>query len=197
MNNPYAAPSSTLVESPSDLQFTDKNFYIVSRNKFYVLFFVTLGSYLVYWSYQNWRQLKTNAGVKCWPAPRGIFFVFFIHGMMKHVIAQAESIKYKISASLSSYATIAVIIIVVNHILDRLAAKNIGFPIVDIISMVILIPMGISIWRMQDIINAVSGDRDGISNSKFTVVNYIWIFLGVIIWGFVIWSLFQVNDANA
>jgi hypothetical protein len=197
MNNPYTAPTSTLQEAPPDLQFTDKNFYIVSKVKFYTLFAVTLGSYLVYWSYQNWRQLKTNAGVKCWPAPRGLFFVFFIHGMMKHVSAQAESIKYNISINLHNQATTAVVLIVVNHILDRLTAKNIGFPIVDLISIAILIPMGISIWTMQNVINAVSGDAEGNKNSKFTVANYIWIVLGILMWGFLIWNLLQGRDPNS
>ena len=38
------------------------DFYVVSLRKFYLLYIATLGGYVVYWFYRNWKLQKVATG---------------------------------------------------------------------------------------------------------------------------------------
>ena len=81
-DNPYEAPKSRLETS---VEKGDKQFYVVSVKKFTILFFFTIGMYVLYWFYGNWKRYKAYSGKNIWPVPRAIFAIFFTHSLFSEV----------------------------------------------------------------------------------------------------------------
>ncbi|KQB51618.1 hypothetical protein AQS70_04805 [Pseudomonas endophytica] len=63
-------PTTATIGSPSEL-------YTVSIPKFVLLYLMTGGGFLFYWSYRNWAFYKKTDGVSITPVMRGLFWPFF------------------------------------------------------------------------------------------------------------------------
>lgn len=185
VQNLYAAPQADLQANGCE----EPDFYIVSRQKFTVLFIATLGVYTVYWFYKNWQFYKDRHGEKMWPIARGIFNVFFTHKLF-------NTVEEKLSAAgkgglwkPASVATVYVIASVIGHILDRLAMKEMGSPYTDILSIVLLVPVFFTMRTAQEKINLSQGDPEGKSNSRFTIANWFWIAFGALSWLLILFGI--------
>jgi hypothetical protein len=188
-DNPYQTPQGELIY-PADTPPASA-FYLVSKKKMIVLFIVTLGIYQVFWYYQNWRFYKLATGEKIWPLPRAIFSIFFVHSLFRAV----NHLRDRTAAGLmawnhSQQATIIVLLLIISQVMDRLSSKSIGSPVTDVLSLLILFPLVACHASAQDKINEACGDPLGASNNRFTVGNYIWIVLGVLMWALIGIGLF-------
>jgi hypothetical protein len=192
-DNIYAPPQSSGIVP----QTLDKPmFYIVSKQKFSVLFVATLGLYAVYWFYKNWSSYKDNVPLAStgsstiWPVPRAIFSVFFIHALFREVKAYGEEKSEVAAWSDNAHATTLVVLIVLSNAFDRLANKAIGSPATDILALLFIVPLLFQYRKAQEMINIACNDTEGASNSAFTLANYAWIVVGVIFWLLVAMGLF-------
>jgi len=178
-NDVYTPPQSDLL---SETRVEANQFYVVSKLKLAVLFLATLGFYLVYWFYINWRNYRDTVGEKLMPAPRSIFYIFFTHSLFNKVdeILKIKHIEYDWSPKI--LATLFVIVSIASNALDRLSFREIGSPLTDILSIAILPFFLIIILQAQEVINLSQNDRVGSSNCKFTIYNYLWILLGFVFW---------------
>jgi hypothetical protein len=182
----YAPPQADLNTTPVDS--ISAPFYVVTVKKMAVLGLLTFGLYFIYWHYQNWRQYRdwqlarTQEKQDIWPVPRGIFSIFFMHSLFRNVKAFADDNERHIDWEPEMVATILVILTIIGNILDRLAMRNIGYPVTDILSLILLAPLLYMYTRVQPIINASCGDPESKSNSNFTVANWIWIVIGALLW---------------
>lgn len=53
--------------------------YVVSITKFLLLYVITLGGYMLYWTYRNWKCYRYVAEVDIMPVMRGgILAVFYL-----------------------------------------------------------------------------------------------------------------------
>ncbi|MCH8617911.1 hypothetical protein [Undibacterium sp. TS12] len=172
-------------------------FYVVSRKKLAILYIATLGMYSVYWFYKNWSNYKNRMSDKfdddrsIWPVPRGIFAIFFTHALFREVKAYGDDNATVSEWNNESQATKLVLTMIVSNVLDRLSYRSIGSPYTDIASILILAPLLAQLLSAQQMINASCGDPNGESNSRFTVANYAWIVLGLLIWILVIFGIFS------
>lgn len=167
---------------------TESMFYVVSVKKFTVLYLATLGLYQLYWFYKNWSIYRSASKEDIWPVPRAIFSIFFVHSLLRHVYEKIINAEKSIKVDPRSYATPLVVLIIISEVLDRCAKKSIGSPYTDIASIAILIPLALQFRQVQIAINIACDDSDGASNREFTSANYVWIVLGFILWGLVIWA---------
>ncbi len=189
----YQAPESDVVVEEAS---PTAPFYVVSMNKFTLLFFITLGSYLLYWFYQNWRLVKEREGLSIWPVPRAIFSIFFTHTLFERV-EQQLSHREGVTWNGSLMATLYVLFSITSSVLDRLSFNEIGSPTTDILSLLILIPLWQIVASAQRKVNLVCDDEQGTSNSSLTAVNWIFILLGAVLWLLVIVGLLMYADINA
>lgn len=189
MNNPYAAPQTELTAQNGGEQGAVGGFYVVSRRKFWILSIATLGLYVIAWGYKSWNALRLSRGLKIWPVARAIFIVFFIHALMKIVAETALAAGRDRPISYKRLANITVVVLIVNYIVDRLSAKNIGYPIVDIISIGMLFVVAPVMWNMQSAINYVAGDESGGANDALSTTNWVWIVIGILLWSLAIYGL--------
>ena len=189
MTNPYAAPTAPITTtSDGGDEDGDNAFFIVSKRKFWVMNIATLGLYVVVWGYQNWSALKRRYRLSAWPVMRAIFAIFFMHSLMDFARRAAVRTGRNTTFPYKSAATLAVIVCLINYVLDRVVSKNVGYPYTDVVSLFFLLPVTHVVWRMQDAINQVSGDPEGTANARFTSWNILWMVLGAVLWGFSIWG---------
>lgn len=178
-DNPYKAPESDVELAAGE---NDRCFYVVSPTKFAVLFFATLSAYSVYWFYKNWAEFKRHTGNNIWPIPRGIFAIFFAHSLFSEVQKLLDKKDRKFSWSPDAMATMYVLFAIASRVFDRMAVREIGSPITDVLGLALLPLIYYPLAKAQKAINLSQDDSEGASNSSFTGANFAWIFLGALVW---------------
>jgi hypothetical protein len=185
--NLYEAPTSNL--SVSETLPDNNPFYVVSSRKFLVLYVATLGSYIVYWIYRNWREYKLASNEKVMPILRAIFSIFFIHELFRKVQEKLDKNSINYSWKHRNLATYIVVLLLISNVLDRMSTKSAGSPFTDYASLIILAPLAYLFLNAQRAINIACGDENGSGNDKITAANIFWIVFGAALWGFTIYGL--------
>jgi len=188
-NEIYKPPQSDLLpENKIRLQ----QFYVVSKVKASVLFISTIGLYVLFWFFLNWRFYKNYTGEKIMPIARTFFFYFFTHSLFNNVnyVLDQNKIEYKWSPKI--LATLFIVVYIASNILDRLSVRGVGSPLTDILSIAVLPIILFILLKAQGAINISQGDPLGVSNAKFTIYNYLWIFFGGIFWVLMVIGLLDV-----
>ncbi len=78
-------------ESKNRPLFTDACFYPISKFKFMMLSIASLGLYLNYWMYRNWKTIKQEQNSEIMPIARGIFSLFWFYPLFN--ILKEDSIE--------------------------------------------------------------------------------------------------------
>lgn len=187
--DPYAPPKADLVPDPDQAGL---QFYVVSIEKFTVLFFATLGLYSIYWFYRNWHLYKTANNLKMWPVARAIFNIFFVHKLFSNVKDVLEGKNTPFAWSPNALATGYIILSILSNVMDRLATEGVGSPISDILSLLFLPAVYFTLRQPQQAINLSQDDPQGAGNSQLTPANIAWIIAGLVIWGFAVLGLLMI-----
>jgi hypothetical protein len=183
MDNPYAPPTTEpLAAGATSGDALRDGLYTVSARKFWILTTATMGVYVLAWGYQHWTHLKRRDRTRIWPVPRAIFIVFFLHGLLRRCCEIGAANGRWTAPPPMHLATIAVVMLLISIVLDRLSNRGIGFPAVDIASFAMVWVIGWANWRIQSVANAIAGDPRGASNDRFTVANWVWMSLGAVLW---------------
>jgi hypothetical protein len=117
-----------------------------------VLSLISCGAYEAYWIYKNWRYVKERYGLKLAPFWRGVFGIFFCHGIMKRIREDPEARAVLLpSFSAGGLATGFVILILLANLIAR-APNEIALAAPFIPSFLFLLPV-------QNYVNRVSRQR--------------------------------------
>ena len=185
-NDIYKSPTANLVDGTSldegsaRLEISDE-FYVVSRKKFIVLYFCTLGIYSIYWFYKNWKLQKICLDESYWPVMRGIFNIFFTHDLLRKIDKKLKNPNKKHYWDHDGLSTQIVVITILSNILGRMSMKYIGSPYTDIGSLVLTGITGYLLLKVQMAANLACDDPSGESNNKFSGLNIFWIVIGSIL----------------
>lgn len=191
--NPYAAPEANVADAVPDLDM----FYVISARKFALLFFATLGVYQVYWFYRHWQQYRLRTGERLLPVVRALFSIFFTHSLARRIDDGIRRGTRHVRWSPSVVATLFVILQILSNGLDRMAARSIGSPTTDVLSLLILLPVGWTLWSIQSAANTACQDPDGAGNARLSAANHAWIVFGLLWWALVCFGLFLPDDIPA
>ena len=183
---PEADLESTLIDE------TDDHFYVVSPQKFLVLFFLTVGVYRVFWFYKHWAQHKKHIDPDIWPVPRAIFSIFFTHSLFDLINFRLKDKNIPFNWAPNFLATCYGILLLVETVVERLSAKDIGSPMTDVASILLLPVLAWPLYRAQLAANAACSDPQGTGNSQFTLINWLWIVVGVLFWGFIALGIYSI-----
>lgn len=179
-DNVYRPPETELIQSDSSV---NNKFYIVSKTKFSVLYITTVGIYLLYWFYVNWKNYKKETGQRMLPLARAIFAIFFTHALFKAVDTELKSKSLSYNWSPGGLATLYVLLSIASFIIDKLAQESIGSPFTDVVSLILIPAIILFIFlKAQGAINLSQDDKHGDSNSQFTLYNYLWMIPGILLW---------------
>lgn len=180
-NSVYAPPKADLYTAQDG---QGAMFYVVSLRKFWVLLIATLGLYQLYWFYKHFASCRDATGEKLWPVPRALFSVFFAHNLFGKISEAAQPLLVGTTAkSLSGYATLYVVFVILSNAADRVLDKlGVGDIALLVIAFGALPVYGWAMAKAQKVANIASGDPDGQANSGFTAANIAWIVFGIVIW---------------
>lgn len=179
-DNIYTPPKAAPL--PAGFGGNQPHFYVVAIKKCAVLFFVTVGMYMVYWMYKNWSQYKAATGATIMPAMRGIFSVFYTHSLFDAVQTKLEQDGRAVEWEPKALATGLVILVVLSNVLSMVGNRLFHSSLMDYVSFILIIPMGMQILKAQKVINIACGDESGAGNSRFTAANWVWLLLGGLLW---------------
>lgn len=190
MEDIYKAPKAELnvAERIETLHFT------MSTRKLWVMVFATLGLYAVFWNYYHWRSIKhvdaTESDI--WPVARGIFSIFFVHGLFNRFTETCEKEGRNYHWNASFYAIVYIVFSIISNLSDRLLPTAQFSP--EIIVLLTFLPLIASTYSMveaQKAANISVGDNEGRDNSRFTALNILWIVVGIILWALYLLGMFM------
>ncbi len=188
----YKAPEANLMEEEEVMH----TYYVVAPGKYLLLNISTLGMYSIYWFYRHWAQYKLATEGKIWPIPRAIFSIFFTHSLFGHINKSLEEKESGYKWAPAVLATLYVVAEITSNITDRLSEKEIGSPYTDLISLLCLPLIVWVLYRAQLAANIACDDPSGDSNSAITVWNFLWIFIGLALWGLIAFGFYVMAGGN-
>ncbi|MBV6822182.1 hypothetical protein [Pseudomonas sp. PD9R] len=177
--NVYAPPLAQLdpaVEQPYE-------FYVVSPKKLMVLGTLTFGLYFYYWSYKNWSLYKRATQADIAPWARGMFCIFFIHQLYRRANEKIRGSGRIFDWDFEQWATVFVVLTVAANLLDAVAKRVDGFEFL-VGWLLLIVPLrAFVLSKTQPMINFAANDPEGLSNSRFTALNYLFMVPGALFWG--------------
>ena len=183
----YKAPESEILTENSG----ETEFYVVSQQKFLILYIATLGLYSFYWFYKHWQQYKIRHQESMWPIMRAIFQIFFTHSLFENFRVRLMDKKLTYAWAPGVLATIYVVIILTESVANRMSIKGIGLPLTDYLGF-LLFPLQIWIlYKAQGAANVACECPKGEKNSLLTAANYFWIVVGGVFWLLVAIGLYE------
>ncbi len=177
--NIYSTPKAELTDSHT--AGSEIEFFPSSQTKLAILYFATFGMYPIYWFYKNWKLRKTACGEKVIPFLRAVFFIFFTHSLFKK-IEETSTAKGFATWGATTLATVFVLLTVVSNILEKISQKSEEIGAIDYIGIIILVVLVWPLYVVQGVVNKVNNDPKGELNSSYSIYNYIFIVIGVLIW---------------
>jgi hypothetical protein len=141
-----------------------------------VLSIFTCGVYEAYWIYKNWRYVKERDGLKISPFWRGIFGIFFCHGIMKRIHEDPEArAVLPPSFSAGGLATGFVILTILANLIARVPAEvALAAPFIP--SFLFLLPV-------QSYVNKVSRKRrPGEKYYGWSAGHFVCLAFGLVAW---------------
>lgn len=185
-DNYYQPPAARVDDDPA----AGRPFYIVSPRKFVLLYLSTVGMYALYWFYQNWALIKRQHNLNVWPVPRAIFSIFFTHSLFAEIdcVLQSSAVRHVWNAA--GTATVYVILSIVSSLIGQMANRDIGSPLTDFASLLMVPAVMFPLLAAQKAANSAAGDPQGESNNTLTAANIVWMVVGVLLWLLVLLGLY-------
>lgn len=180
--NKEISSMSAVVDSVEVEEKETFSLYVVGLRKLIILFVSTLGFYGLYWSYKNWSIYNKSSNEKVIPILRAFFDVFFVHSLCSKIKRINPKIVPDGDSFLEWNATKYVLLVVLSRITDRLAENEVGMPYTYYVAFLLLPFSCNALCKIQKHINLAMNDEQGLTNSKLTWANYIWIIVGLIVW---------------
>lgn len=140
---------------------------------------ISPGLYEAYWIYKNWRYVKERDGLKMHPFWRGIFGIFFVHGILKTIRNDEQTNRLEQATfSAGGLATGWIILMVIGNALGR--ADDIG---VNLLGMIIALPSFLFFVPVQNYINRVNVKiNPRTPYTPWTAGHIVCLVLGILIW---------------
>jgi len=113
---------------------------------------------------------------------RALFSIFFTHSLFELFDVRVREKNPEHKWSPSGLATGYVILSIIETVTERMSAKEVGTPIVDIIGFIAFPIIGIILHKAQIVANIGCGDPQGESNDNLTPANFFWIAIGALLW---------------
>lgn len=172
--NPYAPPSASLDCDDS----TRRAFYVVCKSKFVLLHVSTFGLFFTYWFYRNWKLYRAGTGIKVLPLIRTLFGVLFVYSLFTKIDRRLRATDHCYRWYPRCLALGVILIACASTALVWLQDMYLIFPM----TLLCLFLQTCCLLRVQGAINYLEDDAGGLSNSKLTFANGVWVTLGICWW---------------
>jgi len=169
-------------DNTTNIEQAMPQFYVVSLNKFLVLFMGTSGLYMVYWFYQQWAAYKASVDGKQMPIMRALFPIFFVHALFNILTTLYTQKSGKESTALRTAATLFVVVGAVSFFTGNVPEESTWKPFLLVLNLLFTPMLCWFCYQAQWFINYVSDDLEGKSNQTYSPANYVWLVVGIFFW---------------
>ncbi|OUM07420.1 hypothetical protein BW686_10920 [Pseudomonas syringae] len=179
----YAPPKASLDKEAS--ASGGPEFYVVSLQKFFILYFLTSGFFSIYWFYRNWALNKKFSGSNVWPVARVVFSFIYAFALFRTV---DKSLRRQGSGHLAYWALVASVslaLTIAGTLLAQGASGNLRFEMPGgwlVWAVLLATAQTLNMMLVQSKMNVAALDPDGSSNSRLTLANGFWIVAGCAMW---------------
>ena len=180
MSDSIYAPPEADVATPAD--DTEPRYYVIGQTKFLLLSILTFGLYFHYWFWRNWNQVKKADGDDSWPIARAIFYIFLTHSLFSDADIHVKQKDPDYRWSPNAIATVFVLLTLINRLADRVLPPELISNTVILFSASLWFILPALLVPAQKALNTACDDPEGVSNSKLTALNYVWLVLGLLMW---------------
>lgn len=164
--SPYAPPQTEL---RSELDHGERRFFVVAPLKLVILSLLSMGDYLVWWHYQNWKLYRAATGADIWVLPRAVLQIFFYVSLCQKLDDWA---KFKGVHLAWVPTTHGIILIVVGVVSTGLGLIRTHEDLVGILMLATGVVFYIYLVKIQRFINLLAGDPDGSTNASFVTIHW-------------------------
>lgn len=179
----YKAPEAELLDSN---QLKQDEFYIVSFKKLTILYFGTAGLYGIFWFYQQWKNYKIAKNLSIWPVARALFSFFYADRLFNNINLLKEKTQPNSEHwNHRVFASIYVVLTVFSTLIGFLPMGPYTIYL-NILSLFFLPFIFWTLYSAQKNVNIALSDPNGSKNNKFSLANYFWMIIGLLIWVIVI-----------
>ena len=167
--------------------------YTVAIRKFLMLYLLTGGGYLFYWSYRNWATYKKTTGAAITPVVRGLFWPFFIlelfDNIQRSLDIRGRGYFWYCEARGLLIMLVVMICILLSLFFDR-PSDTVFVLVVDAVLMAGSLFLFIGAQRA---INILADDPQGLGNHGFSSGDVLWTLLGGMCMALVVYIVFAVR----
>ena len=172
----------------------DKNrLYIVSVTKFLLLYALTAGGYVFYWSYRNWASYKEVTGAPITPLIRAVFWPFFILSLFEQV-QNGLDMKGRSYVWHPETRGLLIMFLVMFSVLVSMFFNRPTDTVFVLFANLVLIACGAGMFvEAQRAINVLSGDPNGSCNRALSGTNLVWMAVGARYMAFVVCAVLMLQ----
>ena len=192
--NPLTATGCTLLDKRALPDDEQSGLYIVSVTKFLLLYALTAGGYMFYWSYRNWAAYKELTGAPITPLIRSVFWPFFILCLFEKV---QNGLDMKGRTYFWHHETrgLLIMFLVMLSVLLSLFFNRPSDTVFVLFANLVLIACGAGMFvEAQRAINVLSDDPNGRCNSALSGTNVVWMAVGVLYMALVVYAVCIVES---
>lgn len=156
---------------PTSINCKDRStFYYVSVKKLAIMSVVTFGIYALFWFYKNWSYVNEHGKNKVMPLARSIFSPITFYDLIKEIgkAGAAQGLPCKLPAALLAIVYLVVVLLDRSGMGDRLFSLGGLFGFLGFVPLLVV----------QRYVNTLNTESPTPINSRFTVVNWIFIVIG-------------------
>ena len=154
--------------------------YVVSVTKFVVLYLLTGGGYIVYWSYRNWATYKERVGADILPLVRAVLWPFFILDLFDKIQNGLELAGRQCRWHPEPRALLIMLMVMISTLFAMFFDNPQDAGVVFIANAVLITVSVFLFVGAQRAINLLANDRLGCSNCNFSVGNVFWALAGAV-----------------
>lgn len=154
--------------------------YVVSVTKFVVLYLLTGGGYIVYWSYRNWATYKERVGADILPLVRAVLWPFFILDLFDKIQNGLELAGWQCRWHPEPRALLIMLMVMISTLFAMFFDSPDDAGVVFIANALLITVSVFLFVGAQRAINLLAADSLGCSNCSFSVSNVVWALIGVV-----------------
>lgn len=169
--------------SKTTLSCDDKriDLYVVSVSKFLLLYGLTAGGYMVYWSYRNWASYKAVTGVQITPVMRAALWPFFILPLFEAVQNGLDRTGRCFFWQPETRGLLIMLLVMFSVLVSTLFTRPSDAVYVLFTNAVLIAGCCAMLVAAQRAINMLAGDPQGSVNKALSYANFAWMVAGTLL----------------
>ena len=154
--------------------------YVVSVTKFVLLYALTAGGYIFYWSYRNWASCKALTGSPIAPLLRAALWPFFILPLFDKVQNGLDKTGRSYFWQPQTRGLLIMLLVMLSVLVTTSVTRPSDLAFVFIANTALIASCCAMFVEAQRAINTLAGDPLGSHNNAFSCSNIVWMVMGVL-----------------